>query len=207
MLNSRISKRPEAQLGRGRSKTMRFGCCKYLQVGKYLQGCCKYLQDCGICSKILGILPVELGLWEDLLDSWAEKNGQVKIHRSETIFVLFTREQGSQVWCPPEALKALIVFIAYCRVLSAHQSSGCLCLGAILLTDISRQPCSLILPLPLLTVLVSNKLTSSLILQILFYCLSPLNLTALCCLIIHSACLTLAITMDGWFLNPSVLSP
>lgn len=66
--------------------------------------------------------------------------------------------------------------------------------------QISRQPHSLLLPFPLLTVLVSNKLASRLILQILFYCLSLLNLTALCCLIIHSACLTWAVTMGGWFL-------
>lgn len=155
------------------------------------------------------MLPVELGLWEGLLDSWVEKNGKVKIHSSETIFALFTRQQGSQVGCPLEVLKALIAFTTYWRgrvpVLSAHQVSGCLCLGGYSSNrPISRQPHSLLLLLPLVTGLVSNKLTSSLILQILFYCLSPLNLTVLCCLIIHSACLTWPITMNGWLLQVSV---
>jgi len=36
MLNSRISKRPESQLGTDRGKTMRFDCCKYLQVGQIM---------------------------------------------------------------------------------------------------------------------------------------------------------------------------
>jgi len=41
---------------------------------------------------ILGILPVGQVVWEGLLDSWMEKNGKVKIHSSNTILELFTRQ-------------------------------------------------------------------------------------------------------------------